>query len=185
MFELPRTQDKAELVAYDAQTGARKGVLYTEENKRYVEPMHPIVFLPWDDSKFIMQSRRDGWNHLYLFDATGKMLKQLTKGRFEVIDLMGLGVHNGSLSASGKWIYDTWSSHDTFRHIDLVGTAKNSGKVVVTNFKKYNSPWKSYNVPIIKGGTILAADGKTPLYYHLEEIPNSGLRLRRPARQQR
>ncbi len=205
MFELPRTQDKAELVAYDAQTGARKGVLYTEENKRYVEPMHPIVFLPWDDSKFIMQSRRDGWNHLYLFDATGKMLKQLTKGRFEVIDLMGfntktqsaifncnktgdidhthwsvsvkdarmelldngLGVHNGSLSASGKWIYDTWSSHDTFRHIDLVGTAKNGGKVVVTNFKKYDSPWKSYNVPIIKGGTILAADGKTPLYYRL------------------
>lgn len=79
----------------------------------------------------------------------------------------GLGVHNGSLSASGKWIYDTWSSHDTFRHIDLVGTAKNSGKVVVTNFKKYDSPWKSYNVPIIKGGTILAADGKTPLYYRL------------------
>lgn len=205
MFELPRTQDKAELVAYDAQTGARKGVLYTEENKRYVEPMHPIVFLPWDDSKFIMQSHRDGWNHLYLFDATGKMLKQLTKGRFEVIDLMGfntktqsaifncnktgdidhthwsvsvkdarmelldngLGVHNGSLSASGKWIYDTWSSHDTFRHIDLVGTAKNGGKVVVTNFKKYDSPWKSYNVPEIKGGTILAADGKTPLYYRL------------------
>lgn len=205
MFELPRTQDKAELVAYDAQTGARKGVIYTEENKRYVEPMHPIVFLPWDDSKFIMQSRRDGWNHLYLFDATGKMLKQLTKGRFEVIDLMGfntktqsaifncnktgdidhthwsvsvkdarmelldngLGVHNGSLSASGKWIYDTWSSHDTFRHIDLVGTAKNGGKVVVTNFKKYDSPWKSYNVPIIKGGTILAADGKTTLYYRL------------------
>lgn len=205
MFELPRTQDKAELVAYDAQTGASKGVLYTEENKRYVEPMHPIVFLPWDDSKFIMQSRRDGWNHLYLFDATGKMLKQLTKGRFEVIDLMGfntktqsaifncnktgdidhthwsvsvkdarmelldngLGVHNGSLSASGKWIYDTWSSHDTFRHIDLVGTAKNGGKVVVTNFKKYDSPWKSYNVPEIKGGTILAADGKTPLYYRL------------------
>lgn len=205
MFELPRTQDKAELVAYDALTGARKGVLYTEENKRYVEPMHPIVFLPWDDSKFIMQSRRDGWNHLYLFDATGKILKQLTKGRFEVIDLMGfntktqsaifncnktgdidhthwsvsvkdarmelldngLGVHNGSLSASGKWIYDTWSSHDTFRHIDLVGTAKNGGKVVVTNFKKYDSPWKSYNVPEIKGGTILAADGKTPLYYRL------------------
>lgn len=205
MFELPRTQDKAELVAYDAQTGARKGVLYTEENKRYVEPMHPIVFLPWDDSKFIMQSRRDGWNHLYLFDATGKMLKQLTKGRFEVIDLMGfntktqsvifncnktgdidhthwsvsvkdarmelldngLGVHNGSLSTSGKWIYDTWSSHDTFRHIDLVGTAKNGGKVVVTNFKKYDSPWKSYNVPEIKGDTILAADGKTPLYYRL------------------
>lgn len=31
VFELPRTQDKAELVSYDAQTGERKTVLYTEE----------------------------------------------------------------------------------------------------------------------------------------------------------
>ena len=205
MFELPRTQDKAELVAYDAQTGQRKSVIYTEENKRYVEPMNPIVFLPWDHSKFIMQSRRDGWNQLYLFDTTGKMLKQLTKGNFEVIDMLGFntktqsvifkcnqtsaidhthwsvsvkdgrmalldngfGVHSGKLSASGSWIYDTWSSHDIFRHIDLVATTKKGDKVSVTNFKKYDSPWKAYNVPEIKGGTILAADGKTPLYYRL------------------
>ena len=89
MFELPRTQDKAELVAYDAATGARKGVLYTETNARYVEPMNPIVFLPWDSSKFIMQSRRDGYNHLYLFSADGKELSQLTSGKYEVIDLLG------------------------------------------------------------------------------------------------
>ena len=89
MFELPRTQDKAELVAYDAATGERKGVLYTETNARYVEPMNPIVFLPWDASKFVMQSRRDGYNHFYLFDTTGKQLAQLTKGAFEVIDFLG------------------------------------------------------------------------------------------------
>ena len=89
MFELPRTQDKAELVSYDAATGARKAVLYTETNDRYVEPCNPIVFLPWDASKFVMQTRRDGYNHLYLFDVSGKMLRQLTKGEYEVTALLG------------------------------------------------------------------------------------------------
>ncbi len=97
MFELPRTQDKAELVSYDAATGERKGVLYTETNARYVEPCHPIAFLPWDASKFVMQSRRDGYNHLYLFDTSGKMLAQLTRGAYEVLDVLGFNTKTKSI----------------------------------------------------------------------------------------
>lgn len=97
MIELPRTQDKAELVAYDAATGARKQVLYTETNKRYVEPQNPIEFLPWDSSKFIYQTRRDGYNHIYLFDVNGKELKQLTKGEFEVIEVLGFNAKTHSI----------------------------------------------------------------------------------------
>lgn len=97
MFELPRTQDKAELVAYDAHTGARKGVLYTESNARYVEPCNPIQFLPWDATKFVMQTRRDGYNHLYLFTADGHQLKQLTKGQFEVISVLGFNTKAKSI----------------------------------------------------------------------------------------
>lgn len=97
MFELPRTQDKAELVAYDAMTGARKGVIYTETNSRYVEPQNPIVFLPWDNSQFVMQSRKDGYNHLYLMNTKGETLKQLTKGEFEVIEFVGFNQKTKSL----------------------------------------------------------------------------------------
>lgn len=97
VIELPRTQDKAELVAYDARTGARKQVLYTETNPRYVEPMNPIVFLPWDATKFVYQSRRDGYNHLYLFDVNGKELSQLTKGQFEVIEMLGFNTKTKSI----------------------------------------------------------------------------------------
>ena len=206
MFELPRTQDKAELVAYDAATGERKGVIYTETNAKYVEPMHPIVFLPWDKSKFIMQSRRDGWNHFYLFSADGTLIRQLTKGNYEVTNFLGFneknksliyqsnqvspinyndwsvsvaggspvlldngtGSHRGNLSETGAFIYDTWSKNDIFRRIDIVGTnVKKGGKLNVKSFRKYESPWQEYNVPVVKGGTILAADGKTPLYYRL------------------
>lgn len=97
MFELPRTQDKAELVSYDAQTGERKAVLYTETNSRYVEPCNPIVFLPWDASKFVMQTRKDGYNHLYLFNSDGKELKQLTKGKYEVIAMLGFNTKTKSI----------------------------------------------------------------------------------------
>lgn len=113
VIELPRTQDKAELVAYDAATGERKGVLYTETNERYVEPMNPITFLPWDDSKFIYQTRRDGWNHIYLFDTTGKELAQLTKGEFEVTDVLGFNTKSQSIvyrsNEQSPVCYNLWS----------------------------------------------------------------------------
>lgn len=97
MIEMPRSQKKTELVAYDVATGQRKGVLYTETNEKYVHPMHPLAFLPWDNSKFIYQSEKDGYNHLYLFDTKGKELKQITKGEFVVLDLVGFNTKTKSV----------------------------------------------------------------------------------------
>ena len=97
MIEMPRSQKKTELVAYDVATGQRKGVLYTETNEKYVHPMHPLTFLPWDSSKFIYQSEKDGYNHLYLFDTKGKELKQITKGEFVVLDLVGFNTKTKSV----------------------------------------------------------------------------------------
>ena len=89
MFELNRGQNDCRLVSYDATTGEKITELYRETSDKYVEPLHPIRFLPWDDTKFIMQSQKDGYNHLYIFDANGKELKQLTKGNWVVIDVLG------------------------------------------------------------------------------------------------
>ena len=89
MQELNRAQNDCRLVSYDAVTGARRSEIYRETSEKYVEPLHPIVFLPWDATKFILQSQRDGWNHLYLMDTRGKILKQLTKGEWVVQELLG------------------------------------------------------------------------------------------------
>lgn len=110
MFELNRDQNDCELVEYDGVTGERRRTIYREANDKYVEPLHPIVFLPWDNSKFIMQSQRDGFNHLYLVDLkkavypdvhvpqgadTGSRYTeyfkttQLTSGRWVVQELAG------------------------------------------------------------------------------------------------
>ena len=89
MIELNRDQNHAQLVRYDAETGQKDAVLFDETNDKYVEPMHPIQFLPWDNNKFIYQTRKDGYLHIYLYDTTGRELKQLTKGEFEVINVLG------------------------------------------------------------------------------------------------
>lgn len=89
MIELNRDQTDMELTSYDATSGEKLGTLYKEHNDKYVHPMNPIAFLPWDDSKFILQSEKDGYNHLYLFDVKGKQLKQITSGKWIVLDLVG------------------------------------------------------------------------------------------------
>lgn len=97
MFELNRDQNDCQLVSYDAQTGKKIAELYQETHDKYVEPQHPIVFLPWDNNLFIMQSQRDGYNHLYLYQANGKLVKQLTKGKWVVLDVIGFNVKDKSL----------------------------------------------------------------------------------------
>ncbi|MBR1388038.1 MAG: DPP IV N-terminal domain-containing protein, partial [Prevotella sp.] len=89
MFELNRAQNDCRLISYDATTGDRKAELYRETSDKYVEPQHPITFLPWDATKFVMQSQKDGYNHLYLFDTEGLELRQLTKGQWVVLEMLG------------------------------------------------------------------------------------------------
>ncbi|WP_028908978.1 S9 family peptidase [Prevotella sp. AGR2160] len=89
MFELNRDQNDCRLVSYDATTGHKLRELYRETDSKYVEPLHPIAFLPWDNTKFIMQSQKDGYNHLYLFDVNGQQLKQVTSGKWVVENVLG------------------------------------------------------------------------------------------------
>ena len=89
MFELNRDQNDCILVSYDATTGKCLDRLYRETSSKYVEPMEPIRFLPWDNSQFILQSRKDGYNHLYLYNVEGEQVKQLTSGSWEVMQVLG------------------------------------------------------------------------------------------------
>jgi dipeptidyl-peptidase-4 len=102
MFELNRDQNDCRLVSYNATTGERMAELYRETSDKYVEPMHPIQFLPWDATKFIMQSQKDGYNHLYLFDINGKELKQLTSGTWVVLDVLGFDQKNKRIMISSN-----------------------------------------------------------------------------------
>ena len=97
MFEVNRDQNDCRLVSYDAITGKKLKELYRETDAKYVEPTHPIVFLPWNDNEFILQSQKDGYNHIYLFNKEGQQIKQLTSGKWVVIDVLGFNTKQKSI----------------------------------------------------------------------------------------
>ena len=97
IFELNRDQNHMQLISYDAASGEKKDLIFEERNEKYVEPQHPLVFLPWDNSKFLFQCRRDGYNHFYIYSLTDKKTTQLTKGKFEVMEFLGFNSADKSI----------------------------------------------------------------------------------------
>ncbi len=89
LFEVNRDQNNTSLDQYSVETGEKMRTLYEEKDEKYVEPLHPISFLPWDNEKFLLWSQKDGYMHLYLMNTEGRMLKQLTKGAFVVSKIAG------------------------------------------------------------------------------------------------
>lgn len=94
---LNREQDHMWLNKYNAQTGAFVQTLFEETSDKYVEPLHPLTFLPDNAERFIYRSQRDGYMHLYLYNTEGKMLKQLTQGEWIVNDIVGMNEANRQL----------------------------------------------------------------------------------------
>ncbi|RZM11200.1 MAG: S9 family peptidase, partial [Pedobacter sp.] len=92
-----RGQNHMKLNQYSAATGEFVATLFEEKDEKYIEPLVPMLFLKNDGTKFIWQSNRDGWNHLYLYDLKGKVLRQLTKGNWEVTEVKGFDAKGDQL----------------------------------------------------------------------------------------
>jgi len=209
--ELNRDQNEMHLVRYSALTGEKEMDLFTETSHTYVEPSNPVLFIPGKPETFIWQSDRDGYNHLYLYDTSGKELKQLTSGEWVVQRVLGFdkksehiyitataphpvssnnagsslevyawqinlktgkrscfnqskGVHNVSVSTSGLYAIDQWTTPTVPREIDVVRIK--DGKVM-THLLSSKDPYKGFNMPEIEGGSIKSADNMTDIHYRL------------------
>ena len=86
---LNRGQDHLKFNKYNAFSGDYMTTLFEEKSDRYVEPEHEAIFLKNRPDQFIWFSERDGWNHMYLYDTAGKLIKRITEGSWVVTDLVG------------------------------------------------------------------------------------------------
>ena len=91
---LNRHQDNLDLVFVDGTTAAAKVVL-NEKDKAYVDVTDNLTFLK--DNSFIWTSEKDGFNHIYLYDKTGKLKNQVTKGNWEVVSYYGFDEKNKTI----------------------------------------------------------------------------------------
>ncbi len=87
---LNREQNHLKLNKYNVLTGEFVYTVLEEKNEKYVEPEHPMYFTNTNSSQFIWFSERDGFQHLYLYNISGHMVRQLTSGNWVVTEWIGL-----------------------------------------------------------------------------------------------
>ncbi|MGY5848129.1 S9 family peptidase [Salegentibacter sp. HM20] len=83
---LNRHQNKLDFIFVDAGDMEAE-VIMTETDEAYVDVTDNLTFL--DNNDFIWTSERDGWNHIYLYDKSGKLKNQVTSGNWEVTRYYG------------------------------------------------------------------------------------------------
>ena len=84
---LNRHQNHLELLSVDPSSGKSK-IILEEKDKYYIEIHDNLTFYK-DDSGFLWTSEKDGFNHIYLYQISGKERRQITKGNWEVTNFYG------------------------------------------------------------------------------------------------
>ncbi|WP_207420442.1 S9 family peptidase [Desertivirga brevis] len=94
ILRLNRHQNKLDYLFTNAETGTSK-IIMSEQDKAYIDiEKEQLTFLN-DGKRFVNVSERDGYNHIYLYSNEGKVLKQLTKGNWEVTQIYGIDEEKG------------------------------------------------------------------------------------------
>jgi dipeptidyl-peptidase-4 len=82
----------------DAKDGKSSNVIH-ETSKAWVAINEQPIWLK--DGSFIWASERNGWEHLYHYSADGKLLRQITDGKWEVRSIEGVDEENGYIYFTG------------------------------------------------------------------------------------
>ena len=184
VIELNRDQNHSQLVRYNAETGAKEAMLFEETHPKYVEPQHPIVFLPWDSNQFIYWSQRDGFHHLYLYNKEGQLIKQLTQGDWLVQDILGFNTARKEMIIASTEISplqtNIFSLNAKTGKRTLLGQQDGthsarlsaSGTYLIDNFTSFNVPREISILPTNgkTGVNLLTATDPMKEQYNLPEI---------------
>lgn len=151
---LNRDQNHLKYNKYDAKTGDFVKTLFEEKDPKYVEPEHPAIFLPNTTNQFLWYSERDGYNHFYLYDTDGNLIRQVTKGAWVITDFYGF-------SDDEKLIYiQSTAECGIQRHVykidmksgkmDMLTSVHGTHDVTFTSDKKYFiNKFSNYETPNI------------------------------------
>lgn len=135
IVRMNRHQNKLELMMGNATTGSTS-VVYTETSDTYIdihEGEGDYVFFTADGKNFIIQSEKDGYNHLYLYDMSGKLVNQITKGSWDVVEYKGIDEKTKTLFYIAS---ETTATEKDIYSIKLDG----SGKKKISTEKGTHSP---------------------------------------------
>lgn len=91
-----RHQNRVDVLLADASGGPVR-TLFTETDSAWVDIDDDLTFVR-GGRQLLWSSERDGWNHLYLMDREGRVVRQLTRGAWEVTGIE-------AVDERGGWVY--------------------------------------------------------------------------------
>lgn len=168
---LNREQNHMKLNEYDVVSGNFNKTLFEEKDEKYTEPLTPMGFVK-NEKQFIWLSRRDGYRHAYLYNINGTLVKQLTKGKWEIKEIGGfdekysrLFFHANEQSPVNQDFYSVeinsgkltrLTSGNGFHTVVM----DKKGNYIIDNFSSCNIPREYYiiNTTSKKSITLMKAD---------------------------
>ena len=133
---LNRHQNHLQLHKVNAST-SRASLLFRETDKAYIDITDNLTFL--NDNSFIWTSENDGFNHIYHYDFSGKLINQITSGNWEVTNYYGFN------SAKKTIYYQSVENGSTNRGVYAIGL-DGKNKKLLSNAEGTNSASFSTNL---------------------------------------
>jgi dipeptidyl-peptidase-4 len=172
---LNREQDHFWVNQYNAATGEWIKTLFEEQDSKYAEPLVPMLFVKNNPNQFIWQSKKDGWNHLYLYKSDGSLIKQLTKGNWEVTEVKGFDQKGENLffvstgvSPISKNLYVVNLKTGNIKQITTGDNVHNTivntgGSFVIDNYSNPSNPRTIQLIESATGKTKLLLQANNPI----------------------
>lgn len=144
-----RLQNKLEYLFANASTGQSK-VILTDESKTYVDVTDNLTFI--GNKGFVISSERDEYNHLYYFDLKGKLINQITKGNWDVMEFKGFDEKTNTIyyvsTENGAINRDVYSINLDGKNKKQLSTQPGFTNFEFTNgYKYYISTYSNANTP--------------------------------------
>lgn len=153
-------------------------LIYEEKDERYVE-IPTTIFLE-TKNQFLITSEKDGYNHMFLYDLSGKLINQITKGVWEVTEIYG--IDEKSLTVYYQSTQESPITRNIYS-IKLTGKEKKklNSKNGVSNaefsssFNYFINTWSDANTPYLitindnKGKTVRVIEDNQPLINRMQE----------------
>ena len=90
VMRMNRHQNNLEFVSFNvSQEKPEAKVIYAETAETYININDNLIFLD-DGEHFIWNSERDDFNHIYMYNLEGELVKQLTSGNWDVNQFLGV-----------------------------------------------------------------------------------------------
>ena len=156
---LPRRQNRVEVVAASVATGGTR-VILADSDSAYVDVQDPI----WlnKDGQFLWMSDRTGWAQVFLYDRSGRLVRQVTRDGSDVTGILGVDEGRGEIYVQQA------APTPTQRHIFRYSLRTGRGEQLTSG-----RGWHSMNPsPNSRYAIITRSDIDTPSISTLVELPS-------------